>query len=81
MVFLGKILSRKVPCLRKALSKSSNRLCRRFFAADVMYEPVGNSTEISKSPHREKRFETKDPNGSTMASVYIKKLINLRYWT
>lgn len=32
-----------------------------------MYDPLDSSIEMSKSPHLEKRLDTNDPNGSTVA--------------
>lgn len=61
---------KKLPFLRKALIISLNNPCLRCFPTDEMSEPLGNSTEISRSPHLVQRLETKEPKGSTVAPAY-----------
>lgn len=56
-----------IPLAFRAFRTSSSRLSLYFFPADEIYDPLGNSMEISRSPHLVKRFDTKDPNGSTVA--------------
>jgi hypothetical protein len=60
---------RKLPLILKACRKFTSNVCFCFLPADPMWEPFNNSIEISKSPHRVKRLDTNDPNGSTIAPV------------
>lgn len=52
-----------------ALIRALRSLCLSFFPEDEMNEPFVNSTEMSKSPDRVKRFDTNDPYGSTVAPI------------
>lgn len=56
-----------IPLALRAFSTSPSRLSLYFFPAADICDPLGNSMEISRSPHLVKRFDTKDPNGSTVA--------------
>lgn len=50
-----------------ARSNSASKVCFCFFPVNKIDAPLNKSTEMSKSPHLVKRFETKDPNGWTVA--------------
>lgn len=75
---------RILPFILKAFKTSPKKVCFCFFPADEICKPFDSSIEISKSPHRVKRLDTNDPNGSTVAPVpkvkynfkYLNFLIN-----
>lgn len=65
-----------------ARSNCASKVCFCFFPVNKIDEPLNKSTEMSKSPHRVKRFETKDPNGWTVAPLKLSTdCKTLRSWS